>query len=1294
MADSDRWTITKLDGEDNWSTWKFQVKHFMLAKGLWKYVEGTVFESGASDTEMQRAFSYLVMSIAPSQLYLITTCDSPQEAWKILTSHFDRNTLANKLFLKKQYFRCEMREGESVVNHIKRMKELSDKLASIGSVISEEDQMVTLLGSLPASYSSLVTALEARVEDVDLKFVQQALINEEQKKTGSSAQTQSSTAMMGVKKNKGGSKQSKPEKSIKCFGCGEIGHFKRNCKNKKSKSGGAGPQHNAKAASNTEAVSNTEAASNAETLDVGDYNVFVSMPQRFDADKWFVDSGASSHMTPMREMMTNYKTLSTPEKITIGDGRTVNAIGKGNIRVDMLVDKEEQRSILYGVLHVPDLACSLFSVRAAAQKNKVVSFSDTSCTITDAESGVVYAKGSMINNMYILNFKKVPLEQASAACEKNAEADLWHQRLGHLNEQQLNDLVRQNLVKESIPTSLSFCEGCVEGKMHKKPFNSVGEIRSKRKLQLVHSDVCGPMQTESLGKKKYYVTFIDDYSRCCAVYFMRNKSEVFEKFKEFEAEATAACGEKISVLRSDNGGEYTSCEFQDFLKLKGIHHQLSVPYSPQQNGVAERMNRTIVESARCMIKHAGLPNSYWAEAIATAVYIRNRVTTSALKMKTTPYERWYERKPDLKHLRVFGCIAYAHIPDEKRQKLDKKAEKLRFVGYSLSSKGYRLYDEVSKQVVIRRDVVFNEDDFAREKVVCLEEEKQDMEPIDQQLDNSKKEENASEPDRSDRPDRPRRVIKPPDRYGEWAEVAHHFAYMINEPKSYQEAVKSQYSDEWKKAADSEYKSLMDNETWSLVELPENRKAIGCRWVFKVKHGKDGEIERFKGRLVAKGYAQKQGFDFDETFSPVVRFSSIRTLLSFAVQRKMLIHQMDVVTAFLNGEINEEVYMEQPEGYIKSGNEGLVCKLKKSLYGLKQSSRCWNKVFKEYMEAIGFKGSSADPCVFIQAGKTMNIIAVYVDDLILITENEKEMTKVKEKLSSRFQMKDMGKLHYCLGINISQDEENGSVMINQKQYILNMLEKYGMKDAKPVSTPGDPNVKLVANDEVSKSLSNPSKYQSLVGSLLYAAMATRPDIAYAVGVLGKFNANPSEAHFTAAKRVLRYLKGTVDWGLRYQCKSDELVGYSDADFAGDEDDRHSTTGNVFLLAGSAVSWLSRKQRIVALSTAEAEYVALSSATQEIVSLRKLLSDLNCSELKSATVLMEDNQSAIAIAHNPVSHARTKHIDIRYHYVREAIQDNVVALKYCPTDEMTADVLTKFLPKRKFEKFREALGLCVI
>ena len=421
---------------------------------------------------------------------------------------------------------------------------------------------------------------------------------------------------------------------------------------------------------------------------------------------------------------------------------------------------DSKPAVMYNVLYVPDLACNLFSVRAGTQRGNFVKFGRTKCWIR-GQSGSLLGMGSLSGKLYRLDCtcdSVPPKEQANATCEQTA--DLWHQRLGHINEKYLTRMTKNEVVTgmKISKTKLTFCEGCVEGKTHRQPFKSVGENSSRRKLQLIHSDVCGPM-TESIGGSRYFVTFIDDYSRCCAVYFMKSKSEVFERFKEFEAIVVNQSGQKIGTLRSDNGGEYLSKEFETYLKSNGITHQLTIAYSPEQNGVAERMNRTLMESARAMMSYSGLSEEYWAEAVATAAYVRNRSASSALKNDETPYERWYGKKPDISHLRVFGCIAYAHIPDSQRRKLDKKTKKYRFVGYCKNSKGYRLIDEETKRVVSRRDVVFNEMDFGRRST--LNSNQQMIVELNSEDQQEKTVEDSNQPSVR----RSERERRPPVRYG-------------------------------------------------------------------------------------------------------------------------------------------------------------------------------------------------------------------------------------------------------------------------------------------------------------------------------------------------------------------------------------------------------------------------------------------------------------------------------------------------------------------------------------------------
>ena len=625
------------------------------------------------------------------------------------------------------------------------------------------------------------------------------------------------------------------------------------------------------------------------------------------------------------------------------------------------------------------------------------------------------------------------------------------------------------------------------------------------------------MQTKSIGGSRYFITFIDDHSRYCRCYFMRYKSQALEKLKEFKAEVEKESNHVIEALRADRGGEYTSEEFLTYLKENGIRKEFTAAHSPQQNGTAERFNRTLMEAAKSMLIHAKLPNLLWAEAVSTASYLRNRMVTTALQSKFTSYQLCFGKKPDLRHIRVFGCVVYSHVWEGNPKKLDKKAHKLWFIGYTETTKNYRFFDEEKRRCYVRHDLIFNENDYGGKEInncesieetnteidneemliereVEVQEENQELldqeeqptlptAPSQQQITPAQDEEPTSQP-----PRRSERSRKLPVHYGhdDYANQACDQASKIVEPATIEEAFQSHNSKEWKEATDAEYASLLENDTWDLVQLPEGRTAIGSKWIFKIKYNGQGSIERFKGRLVAQGHTQKYGIDYEETFAPVAHYSSIRTILAYAVEKRMKIHQMDVITAFLNGDLNEDIYMEQPPGYVQEGKEKLVCKLKKSLYGLKQSPRCWNEKLTQHVKSLGFEESGADPCIFTRRkNQKVEIIAIYVDDLIAITETDEEMRRLKKSLTSTFKMKDLGELYYCLGINFYRTKD--SLYMCQSQFIHRLLEKYGLSDTNTVATPMDSNVKLVEDDGYSKTVDS-ILYQSMVGSILHLARA--------------------------------------------------------------------------------------------------------------------------------------------------------------------------------------------------------------
>jgi hypothetical protein len=486
--------------------------------------------------------------------------------------------------------------------------------------------------------------------------------------------------------------------------------------------------------------------------------------------------------------------------------------------------------------------------------------------------------------------------------------------------------------------------------------------------------------------------------------------------------------------------------------------------------------------------------------------------------------------------------------------------------------------------------------------------------------------------------------------------------------------------------DDEMQSHQQNNTWTLAKLPEGRKAIKTKWVFKVKENQNGHIVKYKARLVAKGCAQKYGIDYTETFSPVVRYSSIRFLIALAVTEGMKIHQMDAVTAFLQGELNESIYMEQPEKYDDGTNK--VCKLNKAIYGLKQAGRQWNKKLDTALLKFGLVKCKTDPCIY-HDNKLNLLVAIYVDDFLIFYKQKNELEGICEFLNNNFKMKDIGEAKSCIGIRIQQYD--GCMELDQERYILDVLERFGMSDCKPVGTPSDTSIKLSANNLTGESLKGKIPYQEIVGSLLFIAQGTRPDIAFAVNNASRFNNNPHEQHWAAVKRILRNLRGTSHLKLRYTKKGGPKVhAYSDADWASDADERRSCSGYMIMFSNAAIIWCSKRQNTVALSSTEAEYIALSSAVCDVIWLKQLAEEIKVN-MSDPIIIYCDNQSTIKLAELDAFRPRTKHIDIRFHHIRQFVESKTIHIKYLSTNDIAADSLTKAVNKQKHSLCTLLMGL---
>lgn len=1305
----------RLAGIKNWNIWKFQVGVVLKAKGVFEVTDGTIQKPvlGVNDDknkyeeELRKwqkrdntAQEILVSRMEENPMSHILNCETSNEMWIKLKSIYEQKSDVSLHLLQQRFFNFKY-DGEGIALFASKIEDLRTQLSQMGENVSDKMIITKIIMSLPEEFKHFQSAWESvPVEKQYLNdLISRLLIEEERIKTGKEKEEVALAAGVSNNKNtrnKGkffsrGShnnenwlsqgNNNKNYSKLVCFYCKKHGHIAKDCWFKKKKDG----------------KSNKREETNAF--------ITIAMVGEVKSHEWILDSGASEHMSHAKEVFSNYKSLEEEKHIKIGDGSIIKAVGIGTVKVLAFNGELWIPSEINNVLHVPNLKANLFSAGSAIDKGYIMISMNSECKFKRKTDNKVVAIAKREGKLYKMQFKEEELLLNMA--KKKETLREWHEKLAHQNYRQ----VRKVLQKYGIECEKNeeVCEVCYEGKQHRKPFTQ-SQTQTTKSCEIIHADICGPMEEESIGKSKYFLMLKDDYSHYRMVYFLKHKFEAKDKIKCFIRLAERNTGNKIKILRSDNGLELVNEDIKKCLEDLGIRHQKTVPYTPEQNGKVEREMRTVVESARTMLRSSKLDKKFWAEAVNTAVYTLNRTGTSSIENKS-PYELWFNKRAEIDSFHVFGSSVYVHVPKEKRKKWDSKTRKGIFVGYEDNTKGYRIYFSENNKIEVARDVEFiprtrNEienknEKKCEEKLVKIFESDEENELVEEienfsleETEEGRNEEDVTEPDednpRITRVLRDRKNLKLPHRLHDY-ETSLVAVEELEEPLSFEEAVRGKDSRNWKKAIEDELKALEESGTWKEVNKPDNAEIIDSRWVFKIKKNEHGELLQYKARLVAKGFQQREGLDLNEIYAPVAKLTTLRVLLVVAANLNLRICQMDVKSAFLYGDIKENVYMHIPEG-VKNQNENKVWKLYKSLYGLKKSPRYWNEKFNSVMIKEGFSRSKTDYCLYYKniCGEKLYII-LYVDDLLIIGSNEDQIKSLKEILSKNFKMKDMGNAKNYLGINIVQDRNKGKIEIHQIPYLKEVLRRFGMEDCKTAETPMEVNFCL--QNQVLESKEIERACRKLIGSLMYAMVGTRPDLCIAVSILSRYQSLASVELLKASKRVLRYIKGTLDFKLVYKTgENASLCGYVDSDWGSDKNDRKSTTGYVFKVFNSTVSWKSRKQTCVSLSSTEAEYYALSEGASEACWLRNLLSDIGIQDVINVpTILYEDNQSAIRVTKNPENNTRMKHIDIRCHFVRDKVAEKVIDVSYIESANQTADMFTKPLGKQLFQKFCQQLGL---
>ena len=921
----------------NYSTWAFRMKHFLMKEGIFGTIETKTEISAAEVPKDEKALNFIVLSVDNGQLVHITECKSGRSAWDKLKSVHVQTSLTAQIRIMRQLFNSKLTVDSTMKEHLQKMFDFFNQLANSGYSFDSKTSVAIVLSSLGSEYEPLITALEAWDENkLTLEAVRSKLIEEYSRKQDVVANDVTESALKADRKlrsctfckKKGHlesqcyakqrsiSKQEerghaasfafssverrvvqrrKKESKRLCYHCSEYGHLSAVCPKTPSVKSFVG-----------ENSWNNKEVQSAKIMRLNKMYNLVSLHNNRVSNTFVLDSGCSSHMCCDANLFQELK-MGFFGDVIIASGETISSKGRGTIKLTAGIGINAVELILLNVLFIPELHTNLLSIRKITEKNFSVIFTHFGCLLKAQNK--TFLIGKFINGLYYL---VQPQEQCAVTQNNAVCVHDWHRRMAHRHLGDVRKMCNAG-IKITKCDCTDTCEPCVQGKMSRLPFPKSAEVKTKR-LECIVSDLCGPMQIESVGKSKYFITFTDVFSGYTEVFFIRSKDQTADKVIDFVERTITATKETPMVFRSDRGTEFTNKRLQNFLASKGINFECTVPYSPQQNGVAERKNRTLVEAARTMLIAAGMPDKFWAEAVHHAADTFNRMVKGNTNL--SPYELFFHKQP-IKEFHEFGCNVFVMKPDSLRRKLDIKAERMRFVGFDINSKGYRVLNS-NNAIKISRDVKFLPTNTSLRDCTEADMHAEHSQPLT--FSSNKNlilldDDETSENNDNLAPDQDDQEIREPapatnteideqsivnissddsnindsildyscHSFFEESQSTDNFVMSVTcnneEPKTFNQALNNPHRDEWLKAMKEEISAIESNQTWSLVDLPEHRKAIGCKWVFKIKRDENGNIARFKARLVAQGFNQKFGVDYDEVFAPVARSTTLRVLLS-------------------------------------------------------------------------------------------------------------------------------------------------------------------------------------------------------------------------------------------------------------------------------------------------------------------------------------------------------------------------------------------------------------------------------
>lgn len=1553
----------------NTPTWFYDVINCGITKNC---VEA--FKNPMPRTKANAAALALLISSTPGEFHSeITACPSACDALRWLCNKFQggRNRAINDEWLRRLTQEGMTRE-ETLEQYVRRKVNLFRSLVANSHPLRSNDLSKFIIDGLPAEFNFGKPALYAPCAGgspdaiLEILRAQANGIGFNDMRPRPEPKAAKTVVPPSESAEKGGRGRGRP----RCWECGKHGHISKDCPRwKKTESSGDEEARRPM-------LPSVKCSSPCVT-----HNVFSSCSESSCTEDWLIDSGASVHLVNDVSLLQNVTMYAEPRVLQLATaGSTGGIVATGSV---CLLNGEGKPMWLHNVQCVPEASTNLLSVSAAIRDGLTFLANDSGAYVRVEGTDGWYCGVQETHGLYSMKsvypttvpvvcqtcMRTTVVETQSPRLKHDCKLrQLWHERLGHPGKTVSERITRED-VCTGIPVSLipcascdSHCDSCVRGKQSKPPFPDSSR-RPTRVLHRIHADTVGEVPTAGTGGERYFLTVVEEYSSYIDVIPVQQKSSIAQELISVIARWERQTESKVKVVRTDRGTEFLNKTFHGFCATNGVHTEMSAAYTPQQNGVAERANRTIKEKARTLLLGVNADCSLWNEAIQTAAYLHN-VTPVAGKSKT-PFEEFYGHKPDLSRLRKWGCLAY--VKREKHQTHPMGAQSVAgmFVGYDQQSKGYRV--RVGDKVLVSRNVHFvegksgavvlgrqakqhdvpptverespvesedNSDDEEQDTTLVPTATPNPFQPLLDQDNDSMEEESTStsdihtkegrtfssgtqssgstvnadvepttectnpplasipnvldkllnaarEPETSyghsmgtrararnavrlmagqplfirpnnrgkraranqegeHRPltreerlqrrnaakekehdneaidmevgepgvvelsgcdggngdvgmsegredaEREEGVGETPDigesemeeviamhvsdaspralerahcdslqenrlrveheklvegererepRQGKVAvegsscsvsaeevvasgeNASNEFvptvslAFMraclasptgvkfckIHVPNNFREARQSEQWEFWEGAMNEEMNSLNSHECFEYVERQRGKKVIPVHWIYSVKVDEFGNVIRYKARLVAQGCRQIQGVDVDEVFAPTSSFGARRVLLAKAAQEDLEIHQVDIKTAFLNGDLEEEVYVTQPPGFENGGPQ--VCRLRKALYGLKQAPRAWYKTLDGVLEKHGFKACMSDAGIYVTTDQRDDpvYLALFVDDMLIVCKELERVLTFKETLGKEFDIHDLGEVKDFLGCQVIRDREKRVIQMSSGPKIDALVEKFGLSgETRPVESPMSKSFLPTAQSGDLRSgggagipLEPGNRYCELIGSLLYLANTTRPDISQAVGVLSRYRGTPTSAHMQEGLRLVRYLKGTRDYALQLGGNHVTIEGFVDADYAGDLDTRASTTGFVFRVYGGAVVWGSKKQTATATSTVEAEFRAASHAVKEALWLRGLLEELQFDIWKIP--LYCDNTGCIQNLKNPVNSKYTKHVAVSFHHARLAVIQGQVEIKYVATQSNIADIFTKPLVPVLFRQHRDTLGI---